>query len=184
MNDFFAWPLKDQIQFIAALIAIAVFMRSVFKSMWKLLKFFATRRETTARLDEELERQRQETERLEAAGKTVSAWTDLGFFVLMELGTLREALDSERYTSLLSALLTVAILFIFFEVASLDSLFAQALPPLLRVVLLVAPFLALVAFGLEHYSVKKQESYILNYQERIKAIWREPIGKRTQKAQE
>ena len=89
----------------------------VVKHTWKLFKFFATQRiEASARLDAEIEK--QDTERLEAAGKTVSARTDLGFFVLVELSSLREALDSEKHINLLSALLIVGILVIFFEAAS------------------------------------------------------------------
>jgi hypothetical protein len=90
----------------------------------KLRQNFLKKRESA---EKELE---QEVERLERAGKTISSRTDLGFFVLIHLGSLRDTIAFYRHYRTLYCLSTFIFFFnmmILFEIKGPDGSFIIAI---------------------------------------------------------
>ena len=122
---------------------------------------------------EAADRLKDKIAKLEAVGNT----TELGFFVLMELGSLRQTLEMRKYISMIifayPAFLLAAL---FLRVTFLDEYKAE-------VIVLLNVLAAMCLFGLSVFLVWREEKYIRSYQEKVQNIWREPIEKQAQEKQ-
>jgi len=119
---------------------------------------------------------KQELDRLHSAGATVSARTDLGFFVLIELGSLRDSISYYRHIQ--TAYLVFAVLLVLFA----SFFFSPGLKTyhgfLIYSFCLLISLLFIISSGIAFIFEIRIRNYTKSYERRIKEIWQCPIDKR------
>jgi hypothetical protein len=150
----------------ASIIALALMVLGITN---RAIRRFKRRRESAK---EEFE---HDIAKYRAAGSTVSARTDLGFFFSIKLGGLRTA--ASYYNHLSTKWLLIAVISVQFALnmdrADWETFFAAGLG--LGAVLLSVVYISLAW---------RWEQYTRSLIEQIKEIWEEPISKRTDKSGE
>lgn len=130
---------------------------------------WAFRRYRRKREDAERELERQ-IERMRAAGGSVSARTDLGFFVLLEVESLRSEIATAYFFGTLYAVATMVGVAVGIAVAGT----APQLSYVIHFTVIVTFFggCSIIVTALRlHY-------YASSYRSRVKGIWGQPIEKR------
>jgi Flp pilus assembly protein TadB len=154
----------------------------IFASIIALIFFFgnyAIRIQLKAKKKREEAEQslKQEMERFKKAGETISARTDLGFFVLIEIESLRRSASSTLHLKtlifvMIGAFLTcIAIIRIVGhnDLSTFNAILSDAI---------FAVVFVLLAISLHaQRSHDKLEKYLTDYERRVKEIWQHPVDK-------
>ena len=122
----------------------------------------------------------KEISRLTNAAQTISARTDLGFFVVMEVGSLRDSVNKIRHESTRYAVLVGLCSLL---VLLCDWVGIPQRSPLILILLLVAALsgiMILVKGAIEN----RLSDYTKSYESRIKAVWEDQINKRAPRPKE
>lgn len=131
-------------------------------------------------------RQRAEQEfkkalaRLRAARKTISARSDVGFLMLIELGALRDTISNFRHGRILAfvgaAFLVICTIFIRGSVIA-----DRTLLPIFLVLfyLSLACMIMSIVF---HFILRRLERYTDSYEDRIKEVWERPVKRKSGKS--
>ena len=158
-------------ELVAGSASIIALILALYESSRRLKQSLQEKRENTER---EFER---ELENLRIAGGTVSARTDLGFFVLIQLGSLRETIDYYRQHRI--QYLVFAVLFIILADFVRSTFEMMGFSTNLLILVTLPIVFALVLRSLiVHLLVMRLQKYANSYEKRIKEIWDTPIKKR------
>lgn len=158
-------------EIVAGTASILALLLVVIGFTWKTLLAYKQMRQSAER---ELER---ELTRLQSAGRTVSARSDLGFLVLIELGSLRESASRFRHFRTLYLVFT-AFAFGFLVIVSRDSV-SHGLTALIIIILGVVSIGTMIMVIVNHIIAMLLARYIGYYERRIKEVWSSPVGRRS-----
>ena len=149
-------------QLIAGTASILSLLLVLIGYTMKLRRNFKQKRE---RAEQALE---NAIERLKSAGGTVSARTDLGFLVLIQIASLRGLLSSLNH--FLTGVIVVAG-FAFLASILIPSLLLLALP-------------CSIMFVTETIYTLRWQNYVESYERRIEEVWKHPVARRVTKSTE
>ena len=116
--------------------------------------------------------------RLKSAGSSVSARTDLGFFVLLELGSLRDLVSEARHSRTLCLLAAFSIFIV--AVITREAI-ANAW---ITIAMLAASLMYMLLFVMSDSHLTRLEKYANSYESRLKEFWKEPVDKRADNTSE
>jgi hypothetical protein len=149
-------------EIIAGSCSILAVVVGLIKYLRKGLKSYNDRKR---RVEEEFQ---NEMQMLKSSGNNVSARTDLGFLVLMELGSMRNVIDRNHHFSTSAYVLGAFLLTL--------GLYSEAIDKI--VILLICA--AAILFGLVcHLNGWRMENFVINYEVKVKEIWKTPVEKRS-----
>ena len=109
-------------------------------------------------------------QRLEAAGASVPARTDLGFFALIELGSLRDSVLYINHTA--TRLYMILLISVFFGSLFRGSFSAGSV---VFFIISLITLILLIRLGIAARTLRRA---IESYESRIKPVWERPIAKR------
>jgi hypothetical protein len=138
------------------------------------LKLRRTFRQKREKAEQEFE---QELVRLRIAGSTVSARTDLGFFVLIELGSLYDSIAFYRHHRTVSLVSSTFLMTLCVSISPISN----------KLLLIGFLLLCIVITGyclIIHILVMRLEKYTESYEHRVKEVWQQPINKRVPSKQD
>lgn len=142
---------------------------SIISVLWLLISF--TRRGLSV-YNEEKRRSEDEFNtrfsELESSGNSVSSRTDLGFYVLLEIGTMKENVSFYRHYHLVYFVVTVLVL---------NLSFINGFEDLKKYYYIVAIGTLLLSLA-AHFSAMRFEKLLSKFEKRTKNIWNKPIEKR------
>ena len=153
-------------ELIAGSASILALVLSIGSYTLKLWRTFKQKREKT---EKEF---KQEIDRLLASGSTVSARTDLGFFVLIELASLREDTDFYRHHRTWFTVF-LGILLLILNSMNMGEVFDRFLFVYYAIVLFFLIMILIV-----HTLVMRSQKYSKSYEDRVKDVWQRAIDKR------
>lgn len=153
----------------ASILALLIVLGSLTLKQWRIIQQKREQAEQTLE---------QEFIRLKMVGTTVSARTDLGFFALLELGSLRDSITYYRHFIILMLLYAVILLLLghFIVIHWSVSFITPSMVIKGSMIFFILLFIFVIVTQI---SLIRFERYINLYQSRIQEVWQRSIDKRT-----